>query len=486
VVTAPVDAVGWSRSVCPAPVAMGLAAVLLLAFAGLNLRASHRRLRHAGLFDELTGLPNRRLLNDRLEQALALGRRRRGTCAVLVIDLDRFKEVNDTLGHHHGDELLRAVAERLRGAVRESDTVARLGGDEFAVLLPDVTDGAAALVLAQRCVDALHSTFSVDGIDLDIEASVGVAVGPDHGTDSDELMRVADVAMYEAKTQGRGVVLYEPDLDVHTPHRLALLGDLRRALQNDELILHYQPKVGVGTDDVSGVEALVRWHHPARGMVPPDSFIPVAENTGLIMPLTLRTLELAIGQARVWSDVGTPVQVAVNLSPRCLLEVTFPTMVHDLLRRHGLPAELLRLELTETTIMADPARALGVLSQLKALGISLSIDDFGTGYSSMSYLKRLPVDELKIDRSFVMEMLADRDDAILVRSSIDLGHNLGMSVVAEGVEDEDTLGVLRELGCDVVQGYHLGRPMAAEALTDWFVQRATSSHLPDGATAPTA
>ncbi len=337
VVTAPIDTVGWTRSVGPAPVAMGLAAVLLLTFAGLNLRSSHRRLTHVGLHDELTGLPNRRLLNDRLGQALALNRRRRGTCAVLVIDLDRFKEVNDTLGHQFGDALLRAAADRLGGAVRESDTVARLGGDEFAVLLPEVTDGEAALVLARRCLQALHQTFTLNGLDLDIEASVGVAVGPDHGGDSTELLRVADVAMYESKSQARGVVLYQPALDVHTPHRLALLGDLRRALHNDELTLHYQPKVAVGTQDVSGVEALVRWHHPVRGMVPPDDFIPVAEGTGLIMPLTLRTLELAIAQARAWCDLGNPIQVAVNLSPRCLLEVAFPGMVAEMLERHALP-----------------------------------------------------------------------------------------------------------------------------------------------------
>jgi len=471
VVSAPASTGAWSRSIGPGLVAMVFAAVLLLTFAGLNLRASHRELRTASLTDDLTGLPNRRLLDDRIDHALQLARRR-GTCsAVLIIDLDRFKEVNDTLGHDYGDELLRGVADRLRGALRESDTLARLGGDEFAVLLPEVADEDAAVQLAGRCLRALHESFPIGGFDLDIEASIGLALAPLHGRDGTALLRAADVAMYEAKNRSGAVAVYESGLDVNTPSRLALLGDLRRALFEGELVMHYQPKVDLDTDTVRGVEALVRWAHPARGLVPPDEFIPVAEGTGLILPLTLHTLDLAIAQARAWYDRGQRIQVAVNLSPRCLLEARLPVLVQELLDKHGVSSQQLRLEITESSIMADPPRAIAVLTALQQAGISLSIDDFGTGYSSMSYLKTLPIDELKIDRCFVMGMLANCSDGVLVRSAIDLGHNLGFSVVAEGVEDQLTMSALAELGCDIVQGYHLARPMSGPELTTWLDAR---------------
>ncbi|SNT06546.1 diguanylate cyclase (GGDEF) domain-containing protein [Geodermatophilus pulveris] len=471
VVSAPAVGGSWWASMGPAPVAMALAAVALLVFAALNLRASHRRLRAASLTDELTGLPNRRLLTDRLDRALAFGTRKGLTSAVLLIDLDRFKEVNDTLGHDYGDDLLRSVAARLTAAFRTSDTVARLGGDEFAVLLPEVADQPAAIEQAERCLALLREPFVVQGFNLGVDASIGVALCPHHGCAADEVMRAADVAMYEAKADRRGVLVYERSLDGHSPSRLALLGELRQALQDDQLVLYYQPKVDVTLGRVTGAEALVRWQHPERGLVPPGDFIPVAEGSGLILPLTMYTLEAAVAQAKAWLDAGQAIQVAVNLSPRCLVEPTIPDQVRQLLHRHGLPARLLRLELTESTVMADPERALGALMELRNLGVAISIDDFGTGYSSMSYLKRLPVDELKIDRSFVMDMLAEGHDAVLVRSSIDLGHNLGLAVVAEGVEDEETLTALRALGCDVVQGYHLARPMPASAFTDWVVSR---------------
>ncbi len=472
VVRAPAGAAGWSTSIGLAPVAIALAALLLLLFAGLSQRSSHKRLRTISLSDELTGLPNRRLLTDRLEQALVLADRRGTTCAVLLIDLDRFKEVNDTLGHHHGDVLLCEVATRLAQVVRTSDTVARLGGDEFAVLLPEVDGATGAGILARRCLAVLHEPFLIEGVTLSIAASIGLALAPQHGADGASVMHAADVAMYEAKECKSGIVSYDPDLDVHTPSRLALLGDLRRALQSDELVLHYQPKVDLDTGAVHSAEALVRWQHPERGLLPPSEFIAVAEGTGLILPLTLRTLELAIGQARLWYDAGTPVQVAVNLSPRCLLEVDLPAIVQELLQRHGLPPRQLRLEITESTVMSDPARALAILTALQESGVALSLDDFGTGYSSMSYLKRLPVDELKIDRSFVTSMLRADSDSVLVRSSIDLGHNLGLSVVAEGVEDGQTMAELHALGCDVVQGFHLARPMPPGALTEWLSERA--------------
>ncbi|MEO6201113.1 MAG: EAL domain-containing protein [Cryobacterium sp.] len=471
VVTAPAASTPWSSGLGPASLAMSLAALLLLAFAALNLRASHREVRAASLTDELTGLPNRRHLTERLTHALGGAQRDQGRCAVLLIDLDRFKEIKDTLGHNHGDELLRAVADRLTATFHGSGTtVARLGGDEFAVLLA-AADESSATLLARRCLDELHKPFMIEGLALNIEASVGIALAPLHARDGNGLLRAADVAMYEAKERRSGTVVYNPAFDSHTPTRLALLGDLRRALQRGELFMVYQPKVNLRTEKERSVEALVRWQHPTRGLVPPDDFIPVAEGTGLIMPLTLHTLDLSIAQARRWLDEGHATQVAVNLSPRCLLESSLPDLVQAILDRHGLPAHLLRLEVTENTIMTDPVRALRILSELQQSGVSLSIDDFGTGYSSMTYLKRLPVDELKIDRSFITNMLANGSDGVLVRSSIDLGHNLGMTVVAEGVEDQATLTALADLGCDIVQGYHLGRPMSAPAIDAWLQSR---------------
>ncbi|MFC5379360.1 putative bifunctional diguanylate cyclase/phosphodiesterase [Aquipuribacter nitratireducens] len=458
----------WQAVLRPATVTMAVAAVLLLGLAGVHLRLSQRQVRRASLSDELTGLPNRRLLGERIAQQLLHARRRGTTLAVLLIDLDRFKEVNDTLGHGYGDVLLKQVADRLRATVRDVDTVARLGGDEFAVLLSDVDGREGALTLARRCLDALQGPFVVDGVRLAVEASLGIALAPHHGRDEQALLRAADVAMYAAKETRGGAVLYDQDLDVNTPTRLALLADLRRALQEGELYLTYQPKVDVAADEVRGVEALVRWAHPTRGLVTPAEFVPVAEGTGLIVPLTVRTLELAIAQARRWLDEQRPLQIAVNLSPRCLLESGFAGTVAEILSRHGVPSGLIRLEITESTIMSDPARALDVLLALRELGVSLSIDDFGTGYSSMAYLKRLPVDELKIDRSFVLEMLQNSGDQVLVRSSIDLGHNLGLAVVAEGVEDEATLSALTGLGCDVVQGFHLARPMSADQVGSWL------------------
>jgi EAL domain-containing protein (putative c-di-GMP-specific phosphodiesterase class I) len=320
--------------------------------------------------------------------------------------------------------------------------------------------------------------FVIEGVTLSIEASIGLALAPQDGDDDGTVLRAADIAMHEAKVRKHGVVPYEPGLDVHTPSRLALLGDLRRALGSDELVLHYQPKVDLSSGRVRSAEALVRWQHPERGLLPPGEFIAAAEGTGLILPLTLHTIELAVAQARTWYDAGREIQVAVNLSPRCLLEVHLPEAVQEVLARHGLPPRLLRLEITESTIMTDPGRALGILTALQQSGVALSLDDFGTGYSSMSYLKRLPVDELKIDRSFVTDMLAAGSDSVLVRSSIDLGHNLGLVVVAEGVEDSQTMAALGVLGCDVVQGYHLARPMPAEALTRWLAARSCDADVP--------
>ena len=446
------------------------------------LQASGERDRHQATHDALTGLPNRVLLRDRLTQALAAASRSAGEVAVLVIDLDRFKEINDTLGHACGDQLLRQVAPRVESVLRAGDTVARLGGDEFAVLLPAVDGVAEAQAVAERIRAALHQRFDVDGVALDIEASIGIAVSPWHGTTGSDLQRHAEIAMYVAKEFKSGAVVFEPAEHVAPASRLTVLGDLRRALEHDDqLVLHYQPKYALADGRLEGAEALVRWQHPERGLVPPADFVPVAEGTGLILALTERVLDLALGQMRRWSDAGSPLAVAVNLSTRCLLDASLPDLVARLLARHGVPAELLRLEVTESAVMADAARCLAVLQRLHALGVRLSIDDFGTGYSSMAQLRRLPVDELKIDQSFVLGMTVTEQDAVLVRTAVDLAHNLGLTVVAEGVEGPEHVAALRHLGCDIAQGYHFARPMPAEALTGLLrgaaAQPARGTHL---------
>jgi diguanylate cyclase (GGDEF)-like protein len=426
---------------------------------------------HRALHDALTGLPNRTLFNDRVAQVLHAGRRTGDTAAVMILDLDRFKEVNDTLGHEYGDELLRQVGARTSDVLRESDTIARLSADEYAILLPG-TGEAEAADLAQRVLSKIHRSFIVGDVTVDIEASVGLAVSPGHAGTSDALVRCADIAMHQAKDAKAGVVLYRPEMHTENPVHLSLLGDLRRALDaSDQLTLHYQPKISLHRGEICGVEALVRWRHPTRGTIAPAEFIPIAETTGLINHLTRRVLRLAISQARAWLDAGASTAVAVNLSPRCLLDPELIGYVTGLLQEFGLPTHLLRLEVTETAVMANPALAMTTLHQLKDLGIRLAIDDYGTGHSSMAYLKRLPVDELKVDRSFVQNMDSDQNDAALVRSAIDLGHNLGLTVVAEGVENAAHVAALRGLGCDVAQGYHYARPMPADELTTWLTGR---------------
>jgi diguanylate cyclase (GGDEF)-like protein len=460
---------GWWHGLGAGSLALMLAALLTIALAGASLRSYHLSLRRSALHDVLTGLPNRTLLTDRLGQALRGSERNGDRVAVMVVDLDRFKEVNDTLGHHHGDQLLRQVAGRIVATVRGVDTVARLGGDEFAVVMPSISGLAAAKLVGDRLLAALHDSFLVDGISLDVEASIGAAIAPDHGTDPAELLRHADAALYTAKDLRTGWEIYDAARSGQAPTRLALLGDLRRALDSDgQIILHYQPKIDIALGGLVGVEALIRWDHPTRGRLAPDEFIPIAETTALIQRLTVRVLELALAQSRSWLAEGVDLPIAVNLSTRCLLDTTFPRTVLGLLARYEVPASALHLEITESTIMADPVRALIVLRALSAAGIRLSIDDFGTGYSSMAYLKQLPVDEIKVDRSFVMQMTTDSNDAVLVRSAIDLGHNLGLAVVAEGVEDEHALRALKDLGCDIAQGYHFGRPMDAGHFRSWL------------------
>ncbi|HVH95230.1 MAG TPA: EAL domain-containing protein [Nocardioidaceae bacterium] len=431
-----------------------------------ELRTSAERDRHQATHDTLTGLPNWGLLRDRLDQGLAAASRSADEVAVLLIDLDRFKEINDSLGHSYGDKLLCQVGPRLHSVLREGDTVARLGGDEFAVLLPFVEGVREAETVAERLRDALHRPFDVEGVALDVEASIGIAVSPWHGTDTESLLRNADIAMYVAKELKAGAVVFQPEEHVTAPSRLSVLGDLRRALDGtDELFLNFQPKYTLDGERIEGVEALLRWQHPTAGLIPPDDFIPAAEGTGIILRLTEHVLDLALAQMRGWLDAGHAVPTAVNLSTRCLLDAGLPDLVTRLLVRYGVPAQLLRLEVTESAVMGDAARCMEVLQRLHDLGVRLSIDDFGTGYSSMAYLRRLPVDELKIDRSFVLGMTTVQQDAVLVRTAIDLGHNLGLTVVAEGVEGAEHVTALRALGCDIAQGYHYARPMGGEQMS---------------------
>jgi diguanylate cyclase (GGDEF)-like protein len=465
-----VESVVFATTIAGFAVGLALLAAFIVITVGYQ-RALLRQTadsRRRALHDDLTGLANRVLLQERLTGAVRAG----DEVAVLILDLDRFKEVNDALGHAYGDDLLRAVAQRALATVRPGDVVARLSGDEFAVLLPG---GAAsdALALAERLTAELHRSFLIGGVTVDVETSIGVAAstGPEA---CDTLLRDAEIARYAAKEAKTGAVLYSPDMHSGDAARLRLLGDLRRALEaTDQLELYYQPKIDLKSGALCGAEALLRWHHPRREAVSPADFIPVAETTGLINGLTSYVLRQAIGQCRVWLDDDRSIAIAVNLSPRCLLDPLLVEQITGLLHEFGLPAALLRLEVTETAVMANPALALRTLTRLHELGVKLSLDDFGTGYSSMAYLKRLPIDELKVDSSFVLGMDSDPNDAVLVRGAIDLGHNLGLTVVAEGVEAATHVAALGRLGCDLAQGFHYARPMPAAAFTDWLRRRPT-------------
>jgi diguanylate cyclase (GGDEF)-like protein len=433
----------------------------------LERRQADEMIRYLAYHDGLTNLPNRTLLLDRLQQAILAGQREKKSVAFLLMDLDRFKEINDTLGHHRGDLLLQQVGKRIRDMLRESDTIARLGGDEFAMLFPG-TSMKGALLAAQKILESLESPFVIEGITINMEASIGAATFPEHGANADTLMQRADVAMYMAKQTGSGYAVYDPRFDLHSPRRLALMGELRSAIQDGQLFLYYQPKIDLRTRRMMGVEALVRWQHPEHGFIPPDQFIAPAERTGLIKPLTFFVLNAALQQWKNWHQAGWEIPIAVNLSARNLQDPQLQDQITEMLETYDVVSGFLGLEITESVIMADPTHAMETLKYFSQLGISRSIDDFGTGYSSLGYLKKLPVDEIKIDRSFVMDMAVDEDDAVIVRSTIDLAHNLGLSVVAEGVENQETWDRLAALGCDAAQGYHISRPMPSEELTRWL------------------
>jgi diguanylate cyclase (GGDEF)-like protein len=426
-----------------------------------RLRRHAEQTEHEALHDALTGLPNRSFFRQQVEAA-AHTRAVQTTAAVLLMDLDRFKEVNDTLGHHNGDLLLQAVAARLRGVVRPGDVVARLGGDEFGILLVGAPDRDTADSLASRVVDAFTAPFVVHDLTLEVGASIGIAMYPDDGQDVDTLVQRADVAMYQAKNTLKGHEFYSAENDSYSPSRLVLLGELRGAIDGGDLTVAYQPKVDIATGRIIGAEALVRWLHPKRGFIPPDEFIPVAEHTGLLRPLTLYVLAAALEECARWRTAGFDIGIAVNLSVRNLLDVELPDVVAQLLREWSLPPSALELEITESALIADPARTNSVLRQLNEIGVGISIDDFGTGYSSLSYLRQMPVDEIKIDKSFVTDMAVDENDALIVRSTIDLGRNLGLRVVAEGVETTEVWEELSRLGCHTAQGYLFGRPTSGD------------------------
>jgi diguanylate cyclase (GGDEF)-like protein len=386
------------------------------------------------------------------------------------MDLDRFKEINDTLGHSTGDALLEQLGPRLKGSLRKSDTIARLGGDEFAIVLPGAGLPEATLIAGglQRVV---RKPFDLDGRVVSVGASIGIASAPEHGIDADTLLRCADVAMYIAKRSGQGVSVYAAEQDPHTPDRLALIGELTDAISRGELQLAFQPLIDCQRNQIAGVEALVRWPHPRHGLVPPDQFVPLAEQTGLIRQLSRWVLESALRQHCQWRSLGLEVAVSVNLSMRDLHDPGLPDAVAGLLAELRIAPGGLRIEITESSLMSDPAHALQTLARLRDMGVHVSIDDFGTGYSSLAYLKQLPVDELKIDRSFVRDVAVDHNDLAIVRSTIDLAHNLGLRVVAEGVEDASTLALLRGLGCDKAQGYLFSRALGAGEVTRWLLER---------------
>ena len=430
---------------------------------------TEEKLRYLANYDPLTDLPNRNLYYERLEQALQSAQQTQTPLALILLDLNDFREINDTIGHQSGDLLLKQLGPRIKGALREVDTVARLGGDEFAVLLAGANE-QSAISAAHEILRTLEEPFAIGDLSLDAQASLGLALYPQHGADKDTLMRRADIAMYLAKHSASGYAIYSPERDSYSPERLTLMPELRRAIDNKQLFLAYQPKIDLRTGRAIGLEALARWRHSERGMIPPDQFIAIAERTGLIKSLTSWALNAALAQSRAWREQGLMIPISVNLSARNLHDVNLPDQIAQLLKNHGAEPEQLELEITESTIMADPAGALDVLTRINRTGVALFIDDFGTGYSSLAYLKKLPANAIKIDKSFVLNMTADENDAMIVHSIIDLAHNLRLKVIAEGIENQDVWDRLEALGCDAAQGYYMCRPLPASEMTEWLLE----------------
>ena len=468
----------------------GVFGITLFLFDRLNQRVVQRNhalmeensnLQYLGLHDPLTGLANRTLLEERVRQAQLASERSGESFAVMIIDLDRFKSVNDTLGHPVGDRLLGQIGRRLSGLLRDTDTIARFGGDEFAVLARIESREQVGLIAA-KVLDQFAEPFDLDGSPIQVDASIGVSICPQHGTDSNTLMELADIAMYRAKKAGSRFSVYDDHYEPDRLDRMGLIGRVRDAINNDELLLYHQPKVNALDGTLHGIESLVRWHHPQHGLLSPDTFLPLAEQTGAIVPLTLRVLQMAFDTHVRLQSRGFSVRVAVNLAARTFDDSNFPRVVADLLEEWHVSPRSLQFEITEGGLLSDVNKALHILHELNDIGIRLSIDDFGVGYSSLTYLKNLPVHELKIDKSFVMGMKDDNSDAAIVRSTIELAHNLGLEVVCEGVENNETLQLLRAYGCDVIQGEFIGSAMDEASLLKWLTNRqklGTSGKLPD-------
>lgn len=427
--------------------------------------------------DTLTGLPNRILLVDRLEQAINTASFERSKIAILVVDIDRFKDINDTLGHSTGDRVIRQIAQRLRKIIPEPNTVARLGGDEFGIILKKFGTKEDAAEVVHTIKETLQVPLKLEGVRLDIDASIGITLYPEHGKDAQILLQRADVAMYQAKQKHCGFIMYTTTLDRCNTRRLTLMGELREAIINNELVAYYQPKIDIKTGKIKELEALVRWKHKVHGLVQPDDFIPMAEQTGLIKQLTLWILHESLMQCAKWNDEGFELRVSVNLSANDLMDVELPETITRTLNAHNVPPEKLLLEITESAVMLDPNRALEVLTNLSTLGVRLSVDDFGTGYSSLSYLSKLPVSELKIDKSFVMGMENNSNNTVIVQATIDLGHNLGLEVVAEGVETASSISLLQPLGCDTLQGYYFTKPLSAQEFNTWRSQNIATGRI---------
>jgi diguanylate cyclase (GGDEF)-like protein len=451
---------------------------LLLTLCALILLGHQRRIerqavesRHQALHDGLTGIPNRILMNDRLEQALRAAGRHNEYVALLLLDLNRFKEINDTLGHHAGDLLLKVVAQRLVDVVRDHDTVARLGGDEFAVVLPRVGSVEHAMEIADRVLDALQRPADLDGIVVDVSGSIGVSVYPENGDNAIELLQHADIAMYTAKRGHLGTAMYDPDADQHNSALLVMLRELRQGIDSGELVLYYQPKIRAGGAGICGVEALVRWQHPTRGLLGPAEFVPLAEDSDLIGPLTEWVLDAALKQHREWRRAGRLLPIAVNIATRSLLDAGFADRIVAMLAEHEVAPGQLTLEITESALITDVACATDILRRLYTLGVRLAIDDFGTGYSSMAYLQTMPLHELKIDRRFIAAVQSSLRDAAIVRAILQLAHALGLEAVAEGVEDAGTWATLDEMGCDIAQGFLWSLPVVADDLTAWLANQ---------------
>jgi diguanylate cyclase (GGDEF)-like protein len=445
--------------------------MLLMVERAIEAYEREKELRQRALYDQLTGLPNRSLFQDRIEHTIAAARRAKSSFAVTMLDIRRFKDVNDTLGHSAGDRVLREVGGRLKKILRDSDTVSRLSGGQFGLLMPTVTRRDVGVV-AEKMMSAIMQPLEIDGIPVDISCSIGVAIYPEHGEETATLLQHAEIALYAAKggPSSNNCSVYDSALNKHSVLKLSLMSELRRAIDNDELTLYFQPKIDMKTGKAMHAEALVRWIHPTHGFIGPDQFIPLAEQTGNIVHLTAWVLKAAVMQLSHWHGSGIPMSLAVNVSAVDLNNRGFCQMVSANLAQYQVPPSSLVLEITEGSLMKDPQHAVATLNELCELGVGLSIDDFGTGYSSMVQLKRMPVDELKIDRSFVAHLDSDAEDMVIVKATIDLGHNLGLKVVGEGVENESIYNLLRDLGCDMAQGYYMGRPLPASEFGKWMAE----------------